>query len=68
MIKMIVIKVLLLIFTLVSLNTGWGLCKLSNEENDKRSNQDKGKKGTLAMGMLLCWVLSGIMIYKMVTI
>lgn len=68
MIKMIVIKVLLLIFTLVSLNTGWGLCKLSNEENDKRDNQDKGKKGTLAMGMLFCWVLTGIMIYKMVTI
>lgn len=38
MIKMIVVKVLLLIFTLVSLNTGWGLCKLSNEENDKKDN------------------------------
>ena len=68
MIKMIVVKVLLLIFTLVSLNTGWGLCKLSNEENDNKDNQDKGKKGTLAMGMLLCWVLTGIMIYKIVTI
>lgn len=68
MIKEIVIRVFLLIVLLVSLNTGWGLCKLSNEENDKRDNQDKGKKGTLAMGMLFCWILTGIMIYKMVTI
>lgn len=68
MIKLIVIKVLLLIVLLVSLNTGWGLCKLSNEENDKRDNQDKGKKGTLAMGMLFCWVLSCILAYKVVMI
>ena len=45
MIKLIVIKLLLLIVLLVSLNTGWGLCKLSNEENDKRDNQDKGAFG-----------------------
>lgn len=62
MIKLIVIKVLLLIFTLVSLNTGWGLCKLSNEE------KDKGKKGTLALGMVLCFVLAGILMYKLVVI
>lgn len=62
MIKLIVIKVLLLIFTLVSLNTGWGLCKLSNEE------KDKGKKGILALDMVLCFVLAGILMYKLVVI
>lgn len=68
MVRLIIIKILLLILTLVSLNTGWGLCKLSNAENDKGSNQDKGKKGTLALGMLFCFILAGIFIYKIVTL
>ncbi len=66
MVKLIILKIVLLLATLISLNIGWGLCKLSNEENDKGRNQDTGKKGTLAMGMFLCFILAGIFIYKSV--
>lgn len=66
MLKVIMLKVFLAVAALCCANIGWGLCKLSNEESDKRDQQDKGKKGILAMGMLLCWILGGIALYKLI--
>ena len=65
---LIVRKVCLLVAILITLSTGWGLCKLANEERDKGSNGDKDKKGTLGLGMLICFVAAGFMVYQMVTI
>jgi hypothetical protein len=54
------IKLFLALAFIFCINVGWGICKLSNVE------ADKDKKGTLGLGMLLCFVLGGLALYKLI--
>lgn len=61
MLRVILMRIVLVVGLLFSSGTMLGLSKVCEKESDKE------KRGTLGCGVLCCLVLSGILLYHIVT-
>lgn len=62
MLRVILMRIVLVVGLLFSSGTMLGLSKVCEKESDKE------KKGTLSCGVLCCLILSGILLYHIVTV
>jgi hypothetical protein len=60
--RVILMRIVLVVGLLLSSGTMLGLSKVCDKESDKE------KKGTLGCGALCCLILSGILLYHIVTV
>lgn len=62
MLRVILVRVVLVMGILLSSGTMLGLSKVCEKESDKE------KRGILGCGVLCCLILSGILLYHIVTV